>query len=409
MPASGCTDDELLLVSTPSMPRLCASQLEMLRLLAEAEDRGTIWEDRGAQIMAHWVSLRYGITYHRAERWIAAAHALKGLPLVRRAFERGDLSLDKVMELTRFATDETEDELVGWAQRVSPGRIRHKAELLRRAERDEGAQVDSDRTVTWSYYDQGRRFGLTADLPAADGAVLGRCLDRLAERVPVMPGEEGPGGLEARRADALIMLASSHIPADPDPDRATVIVHARVGGDSESGGSVEGNLHGAELEGGPELHPLVAERLLCSPRVQVVGEDATGQVLRLGRMRREPPEWMLRQVRYRDSECTFPGCAHRRYAQAHHITWWEHGGSTDLDNLVLICSFHHKLVHEYGWRLSRTQEGEVRWFHPDGTRYRAGPAPPPEPSPELTRELPEGIALSANGWSSGLKLQRATL
>jgi len=86
---------------------------------------------------------------------------------------------------------------------------------------------------------------------------------------------------------------------------------------------------------------------------------------------------MLRQLKYRDRECRFPGCGARRFTQAHHVTWWEKGGRTDLDNLVLICFFHHRLVHEYGWTIQRTtDDGEVAWFHPDGTRYRAGPAPP---------------------------------
>ena len=388
MPASRGSEDHLIERADLLNARVCSTQLEFLDVLAQLDGREA-WEEWGAQDMCHWISLRYGISYFRAERWLAAAHALKDLPLIREAFACGELSLDKVVELAQFASAETEAVLVEWAMRVSSGRIRHQAELLRRAERDEAALVDQERTVSWSYYDQGRRFGLSADLPAADGVVVAKALDRLADRVPVMPGEEGPWGIEARRADALIMLASGHIAADPDPDRATVILHARVGGGPppDASSPVQGNLHGVELEGGPVLHPLVAERLLCSPRVQVVGEDATGQVLRLGRMRREPPEWMLRQVRYRDSECTFPGCAHRRYAQAHHITWWEHGGSTDLDNLVLVCSFHHKLVHEYGWRLSRTQEGEVRWFHPDGTRYRAGPAPPELPETPSGKQL----------------------
>ena len=64
--------------------------------------------------------------------------------------------------------------------------------------------------------------------------------------------------------------------------------------------------------------------------------------------------------------------------QAHHIRWWERGGRTDLNNLVLLCFFHHRLVHEHGWSLTREADGAVEWFHPDGTRYRAGPAPPSE-------------------------------
>jgi hypothetical protein len=85
---------------------------------------------------------------------------------------------------------------------------------------------------------------------------------------------------------------------------------------------------------------------------------------------------MMRQLRYRDQECRFPGCGARRFTQAHHIVWWEHGGSTDLQNLVLVCTFHHKLVHEYGWELGRDAGGTVAWFRPDGGRYRAGPGPP---------------------------------
>lgn len=85
---------------------------------------------------------------------------------------------------------------------------------------------------------------------------------------------------------------------------------------------------------------------------------------------------MMRQLRYRDVECRFPGCGARRFTQAHHIVWWEQGGPTDLDNLLLVCWFHHKLVHEYGWVLRLDPDGAVGWFRPDGTRYVGGPAPP---------------------------------
>jgi hypothetical protein len=93
-------------------------------------------------------------------------------------------------------------------------------------------------------------------------------------------------------------------------------------------------------------------------------------------MSRVPSAWMMRQLRYRDRECRFPGCGARRFTHAHHVVWWEHGGSTDLGNLVLVCAFHHKLVHEYGWSVERGSDGTARWRAPDGTRHIAGPAPP---------------------------------
>jgi hypothetical protein len=124
------------------------------------------------------------------------------------------------------------------------------------------------------------------------------------------------------------------------------------------------------------IHPETARRLLCGARVQAVIEDKDGQPVGLGRMTRVPTSWMIRELRYRDLECQFPGCGARRFTKAHHIRWWEHGGPTNLENLLLVCTFHHKLVHEYGWSVVRKKDGTVRWFRPDGTPYRAGPAPP---------------------------------
>jgi hypothetical protein len=202
--------------------------------------------------------------------------------------------------------------------------------------------------------------------------MVARALERLSESLPVMPGEENESSADARRADALVALCSARLSADPDPDRATVVVHAQL----ENLVSGRG---GCELEGGGVIHPETAKRLLCSGRVQIVMEDQSGEPVRLGRIQREPPAWMLRQLRHRDAGCRFPGCGSRRYTHAHHVVWWDKGGATDLDNLVLVCGFHHRLVHEYGWRLSRRRDGEVRWVRPDGRRYSAGPGPPRRP------------------------------
>ncbi|HEU4354494.1 MAG TPA: HNH endonuclease signature motif containing protein, partial [Actinomycetota bacterium] len=94
----------------------------------------------------------------------------------------------------------------------------------------------------------------------------------------------------------------------------------------------------------------------------------------------------------RDRECRFPGCGARAFTEAHHIRWWRHGGRTDLHNLVLICSFHHRLVHEYGWSLARGPDGDVVWFREDGTRYRAGPSPRDELDDDREVELEPALA-----------------
>lgn len=356
---------------------ISGSHRKLFELIAEA-DRLEAWRESGARDVAHFLSIRYGISCWKASRWIHAAHALERLPRLSEALDSGQLGIDKVVKLARFATVETESNLVSWAKGVSVACVRRKADVAVRQAIEDVRDAQASRFVSWWYFDDGRRFGLEAELPAAEGAAVARALEHLAHELPVMPGEEDACHADARRADALVALASTSLASDSDPDRATVVVHAPLGA-LLSGGA------GCELEGGGVIHPETAKRLLCSSRVQAMIEDGMGQPVGVRRMAREPSAWMLRQLRYRDSECRFPGCGARRFAQAHHIVWWERGGRTDLDNLLLLCTFHHKLVHEYGWAVTRAEDGEVRWFHPDGNRYR-GPAPPAEtfePQPTL--------------------------
>jgi hypothetical protein len=342
-------------------------QRQLLHLITDA-DRRDIWRDSGARDTAHWLAIRYGISEWKARRWVAAAHALEHLPRIAGALESGELGIDKVVELARFAKGDEEGRLIRWARTVSVGAVRHRADLEAKGSIKDLRETERSREVTWWYFDEGRRFGLEADLPAASGPVVIKALEREAERIAALPGEEDEVYASARRADALVALCSARIASDPQPDRATVVVHARLDG-------LEQDTGGCEIEDGPVIHPQLVRRLLCSARVQTVVEDREGNVLGIGRTSRHAPAWLLRQVRHRDRECRFPGCGARRFTEAHHLRWWRHGGRTDLHNLALICSFHHRLVHEHGWSVKRDASGDLLWRRPDGTRYESGPSP----------------------------------
>lgn len=364
----GSPEMDLVAELDSSHREACAAQRRMLALISEA-DRLRCWQDFGARDLAHWLSMRYGISHWKACRWIGAAHALERLPRLAESLACGELGLDKVVELGRFATPESEADLIRWAGGVSCATVRHRGDLWVRRSREEIVDPERSRTLSWWWFDEGRRFALEADLPAAQGAVVARAIERIAGQIPAMPGEEDECAADARRADALVALCSTGGVAANDHRRPTVVVHAQLAGLEQGSG-------GCELEYGPVVAPETVRRLLCDARIQTVIEDAAGRVVGLGRASREPPAWMIRQVHYRDRECRFPGCGARRFTEAHHIRWWRHGGRTDLDNLVLICSFHHRLVHEHGWSIRRDADGTVRWFRSDGTGYRAGPSPP---------------------------------
>jgi hypothetical protein len=358
--------DELIAAVDGLHARACLAQREMLASIAEV-DRRDAWRDSGARDTAHWLGMRYGISAWKAHRWIAAAYALEGLPRLSRAFAHGELGIDKVVELCRFAIADTEAELIRWAKEVSCGAIRHRGDLAVRTTAQEVLDVERSRSVSCWYFDEGRRFGLELELPAAQGPIVVRALEREAGSIPVMPGEHERWDVSARRADAFLALCSARIAHDADPDRATVVVHAPIE-------AVDGAAN-AETEGGSVVPAETLRRLLCNARVQTVLEDQAGNAVSLGRMTREPSASMLRQIRYRDRGCRFPGCGTKAFTEAHHVVWWRHGGRTDLDNLALICSFHHRLVHEHGWSVRRHDDGTFHWFNRDGTRYRAGPSP----------------------------------
>ena len=76
----------------------------------------------------------------------------------------------------------------------------------------------------------------------------------------------------------------------------------------------------------------------------------------------------------RDKTCRFPGCCNRTYVHAHHAKHWADGGETKLDNLLLLCTHHHRFVHEYGYTLQLHENGEVHFFDPRGREIPNVPA-----------------------------------
>jgi hypothetical protein len=163
------------------------------------------------------------------------------------------------------------------------------------------------------------------------------------------------------------------VAADPDPDRATVVVHVPVQVLWADGQLADS---GCALEGGGVVSAETARRLACDARIETVLTGPGGWVKGLGRSSRDPSPQMFRALRRRDAGCRFPGCGTTAFTKAHHIRWWTRLGPTDMDNLVLLCSFHHKCGHELGWSLTLQPDNTVRFYHPDGRRYRAGPGPP---------------------------------
>ena len=122
-----------------------------------------------------------------------------------------------------------------------------------------------------------------------------------------------------------------------------------------------------ELEDGPSLAVETVRRLTCDASLVPIVEDEDGNPLNVGRKTRSISAPLRRALNSRDRGCRFPGCTHKRYVDAHHIQHWADGGETSAENLVSLCRFHHRKVHEGGIEVQILDDGALRFVRPDGT------------------------------------------
>ena len=352
-----------------SKKRRGALDRDDLRDIRELDISGD-WDYGEFRSINHWIACRFEISWIDAKRRVDASRVIEDLPLISTALEEGRISLDKTVQLTRFATPETEKKLLKWAKTVSLKCVRETADAAQARSLEDVCDTDRLRNFGWRKIEGGAAVSFYGALPAEQGAVVATAIDRIAEsmkeapheEIPDLFPEEMPSTLAGRRANSLILMASHELSTDFDADRATLVIHAKA--ESLASDDIP-----SELQGGSLLHPETVRRLSCDARIQTVLEDGTGEPIGIGRVSRVVPPWLVRLVKHRDRCCTFPGCEDMHYNEAHHIWHWSKGGPTDLDNLILVCGFHHKAVHEYGWSVVKRKDGIIEWFRPSGRSH----------------------------------------
>jgi hypothetical protein len=109
-----------------------------------------------------------------------------------------------------------------------------------------------------------------------------------------------------------------------------------------------------------------ARRLSCDASVVALIENEDGEPLNVGRKTRTISAPLRRLLMARDKGCRFPGCCNTRYIDAHHVKHWANGGETRPSNLVSLCGFHHRAVHEGGYRIEILDDGAFRFVKPNG-------------------------------------------
>ena len=112
--------------------------------------------------------------------------------------------------------------------------------------------------------------------------------------------------------------------------------------------------------------------MACDCALLAAGRD--GEALDIGRRSRSIPPAIRRAAMLRDRGCAFPGCTHTAFLHGHHVEHWLRGGETSLGNTVMLCTFHHHLVHEGGWTVTAAVDGAFAFRSPAGRPLAVGPA-----------------------------------
>ncbi len=365
--------------------RLHAATYELLVMLREFDAQAG-WNN-GFLSCAHWLSWRTGIDLGAAREKVRVAKALERLPGLSRAIQRGEISYAKVRALSRIATPENEPRLLDLAYTGTAAHVERVVRAWRRCDRVEEARATERRHLERSvstWVDDDGMVILRARLTPELGAVVQRALDAANERLYEESRQAAPPGSLAeeitsaqRRADALALLAESALASDLDrgvaADRYQVVLHVEAEPATVGCASDESARAVLELEDGAvRVSAETSQRLACDASVVVIEEGSKGTALDVGRKTQSIPPAIRRALNARDGRCRFPGCG-ARHCDAHHLTHWANGGATSLDNLLLLCRRHHRLVHEGGIGIERDTSGAVAFLRPDGRRIEMAP------------------------------------
>ena len=161
-----------------------------------------------------------------------------------------------------------------------------------------------------------------------------------------------------RRADALHQICTQWLGAGDRPVVAGERPHVTVTIAAEA--LADPSMGAGEFDHVGAVGAEVARRLACDASVMRVVLEGRSQPLDVGRRSAVVPPAIRRAVIVRDRQCRFPGCDRpHTWCDAHHVIHWADGGPTTKENGAMLCGYHHRLVHEGGWRLEWGENGEL--------------------------------------------------
>jgi uncharacterized protein DUF222 len=350
--------------------------------IIQALDRANRDSSAGVRATEGYLQATTGDSHSQLRRELDTARRLEGLPDTQAALEAGDISMEAAAVIARHAAGRLAD-VDGVEQVLLGAATRGDARSVDRAAAELQAQVDAELGLSETVRQMRRRrlrmwtdeegmFALDARLDTLGGSAVKTMLEALLTTDPADTPEEARRSFEQRQADALADAAHLFLGLGELPDVATVRPQLRVVVD-------EAVLTGADdaglgtLDTGETIAADTVGRIACIADLVVVRRNGT-TLLSVEVAGRFASKAQLHALAVRDGGCRFQGCPRPPiHCEAHHVVFYEHGGPTVLTNLVLICRFHHHLLHEGRWKLTMDPDGTCHFTDRSGRQYTTGP------------------------------------
>lgn len=359
------------LIASIERKYLMATQwiLSLMEDIAEAERRDIFLDERLSST-ADWLCARLGLGYKRAEELVNVSICLVELPKLKDAYREGVLSYDHLRALIKVAGPDSEESLIEECRGRSVAFAWDLVAKIQSVSAEDSVIARSQRWLEMRQDKDNRSMHMFGVFPEELGKTVEKAIDALAKKMPSDPGPLDPEWMKklpmgTRRADALAAMASSAL--SNEPARAQVMVHLEVSGKGA-----------AQIEGGPQISLETARRLSCDSVTRWVTHAPDGRPIDSSRAQRcATPKQRSELNRRQNGTCGVAGCRMRKGLQAHHIDGWP--SPTELDNLILLCSAHHYLVEEAGYK--------IRGEHPKMWIERPNRAPMKMGPPRLTARV----------------------
>jgi hypothetical protein len=319
---------------------------------------------------ASWIARTCGMSITSSADRLCVGEQLESLPKVAAALGSGEISYQSTSvlchlreQLAEQARLFDEDEMLEYAREYSVFELRKLCNAARHAADPDGFFNDAEenflrRRLHISQMSDGL-FAVDGVLDPVAGAALKTAVDVLAKP----KGPEDERSARQRRADAVGELALHAMEQGTLPRRHAVKPHINLTMTLE-GLKGELGVPPAGLDLSLPISTRTAERIACDCTMsRVLLSDS--MVIDVGRATRTVSAPTMRALRVRDKGCRFPGCDRQvNWSNPHHIKFWARGGPGNLPNLVLLCFFHHRLVHESGWQVIKSGR-EFTFLPPD--------------------------------------------